>query len=218
MKEAFQKNTASVVEDLRRVRIVPVLVLNTFDEGMKMCEVLSKNGLLAAEITFRTSAAAEIIAGASKRFPELVLGAGTVLNIKDLKRAIDAGAQFAVSPGFNPTVVRAAVECGFPFAPGICIPGEIEQAYELGCRFLKFFPAEAMGGVKMLKNLIGPYRHLGIQIMPTGGVNAKNAADYLAVPEIPAVGGTWLAKADDLKAENWDKIAGLVAETAIFRQ
>ena len=206
----FQKKSLETAETLAGIKIVPVLVLENVHTGLKMCKVLVENGLPAAEVTFRTSAAEEIIREAAKEFPELYLGAGTILNSVDLHRAFDAGAKFAVAPGFNPTVIKEAVENDFAFAPGVCTPSEVEQAVELGCKFLKFFPAEAAGGVKMLKSIIAPYRHLGIRFMPTGGVTAANAADYLAVKEVAAVGGTWLGKAEDIKAGNWDGIAGAV--------
>lgn len=206
----FQENCETVVEVLSHIKIIPVLVLNEVKSGLKMCELLMENGLPAAEITFRTAAAEEIIREAAKNFPGLYLGAGTILNTRDLDRAFDASARFAVAPGFNPIVVNAAVSAGRPFAPGVCTPSEVEQAMELGCRLLKFFPAEAAGGVKMLKSIIAPYRHLGIRFMPTGGVTTTNAADYLALPEVAAVGGTWLGKADDINAGNWDGIATAV--------
>ncbi len=191
-----------------KYRVIPVLVLNDVDTGLKMCEVLCDNGLPVAEITFRTAAAPDVIREASKRFPQMLIGAGTILNVADLDRAIQAGAKFAVAPGFNPTVVKAAIARDFAFAPGICTPSEIEQAYELGCRFFKFFPAEAAGGIAMLKALIAPYKHLGIKFMPTGGVTTANAPDYLAVPEIAGVGGTWLGK----DVPDWDKVAKCVRE------
>lgn len=206
----FQENSEGVIAALSRIKIIPVLVLDEIKSGLKMCEILAANDLPAAEITFRTSAAEEIIREAAKNFPDLYLGAGTILNARDLDRAFDAGARFAVAPGFNPTVVKAAVAVGRPFAPGVCTPSEVEQAMELGCRLLKFFPAEAAGGVKMLKSIIAPYRHLGIRFMPTGGVTTANAADYLALKEVAAVGGTWLGKADDIKNGNWDGIAAAV--------
>lgn len=201
-----------VVEKLSGIKIVPVLVLEDVRSGLKMCEVLVANGLPAAEITFRTGAAEVIIREAAKEFPELYLGAGTILNVTDLHRAFDAGAKFAVAPGFNPTVIREAVKNSFAFAPGVCTPSEVEQSVESGCEFLKFFPAEAAGGVKMLKSIIAPYRHLGIRFMPTGGVTAVNAADYLAVKEVAAVGGTWLGKAEEIKNGNWERIAAAVKE------
>ena len=193
----FAENSKAVVERLSQIRIVPVLVLEEENSGLKMCELLLECGLPAAEITFRTAAAAGIIREAAKRFPELYLGAGTILNTADLHRAFEAGAKFAVAPGFNPTVVREAQRYAYDFAPGICTPSEIEQAYEEGCRFFKFFPAEAAGGVKMLKAIAAPYKHLGIKFMPTGGVTMENAASYLALEEVAAAGGTWLNKATE---------------------
>jgi len=181
---------------LAQIRIVPVLVLNSVDEGLRMCDALVSNGLPAAEITFRTAAAEEVIRAASQRFPDMVIGAGTVLNTSDLHRAADAGARFAVAPGFNPTVVHEALSSKFDFIPGVLTPGEIEQGLELGLRTFKFFPAEAAGGAAMLKALIAPYRHLGVRFMPTGGVKPANVEDYLAIPEVAAVGGTWLNGAD----------------------
>ncbi|MDD3885642.1 MAG: bifunctional 4-hydroxy-2-oxoglutarate aldolase/2-dehydro-3-deoxy-phosphogluconate aldolase [Victivallaceae bacterium] len=213
----FKENAAAVVEKLSQIKIVPVLVLNDETSGLKMCEVLMDCGLPAAEVTFRTTAAEGIIKAAAVRFPELYLGAGTILNVKDLHRAFDAGAKFAVAPGFNPTVVREAVSCDLAFAPGVCTPSEAEQAYELGCSFLKFFPAEAAGGVAMLKSLIAPYKHLGLRFMPTGGVSTKNVADYLALKEVAAVGGTWLGKADDVAAGNWEHIREAVTAAIELR-
>ena len=203
---SFQKNCQAAVDALGAIRIVPVLVLNDVDSGLKMCEVLAECGLPAAEITFRTTAAEAVIKAAATRFPELYLGAGTILNSRDLHRAFDAGAKFAVAPGFNPTIVKEAVANGFAFAPGVCTPSEVEQAMEYGCRFLKFFPAEASGGVNFIKSLIAPYKHLGVRFMPTGGVTTANVAEYLAIKEIVAVGGTWLGKNSDIESGNWDAI------------
>lgn len=214
----FAINTEKVVAELGKIRIVPVLVLNDLESGLKMCEILAECGLPAAEITFRTKAAEGIIKAASERFPELYLGAGTILNTIDLDRAFNAGAKFAVAPGFNPTVVRKAVEKGYAFAPGICTPSEIEQAHELGCKFLKFFPAEAAGGIPMLKSLIAPYKHLGIRFMPTGGVTTANVENYLGLKEVVAVGGTWLGKSDDIAAGNWDKIRETVKAAVALKE
>ncbi|MFA7229938.1 MAG: bifunctional 4-hydroxy-2-oxoglutarate aldolase/2-dehydro-3-deoxy-phosphogluconate aldolase [Victivallaceae bacterium] len=195
---------------LAKVKIVPVLAIEKVEDGIRMCEVLRNCGLMGAEITFRTAAAEEIIREASKRFPDMVIGAGTVLNIKDLHRAFDAGAEFAVAPGFNPTVVQEAVKNGFPFFPGISCPSQVEQAYELGISVMKFFPAEAAGGVKMLKSIIAPYKHLGIKFMPTGGITSDNVKTYLEIPEVIAAGGTWLGTTADIKAGAWGKIEQLV--------
>lgn len=215
---SFSMECDAVLAQLERIRIVPVLVLEELKSGLKMCEALVECGLPAAEITFRTQAAASIIEAASKRFPDLYLGAGTILNVADLKRAFDAGAKFAVAPGFNPHVVAAAVESNFAFAPGVCTPSEAEQAMELGCRFLKFFPAEAAGGTAMLKSLIAPYKHLGIRFMPTGGVTTANVMEYLAIREVAAVGGTWLGKAEDIKSGNWDKIRETVKQAVALKE
>ncbi len=213
----FQDYSNDVVNKLSQIKIVPVLVLNDLDSGLKMCELLAECGLPAAEITFRTTAAESIIREAAKRFPELYLGAGTILNTADLKRAFDAGAKFAVAPGFNPTVVKSAVENNFAFAPGVCTPSEIEQAMELGCRFLKFFPAEAAGGVPMLKSLIAPYKHMGVRFMPTGGVSTSNVENYLAIKEVVAVGGTWLGKADAIAAGDWVGIRKTILDAVAIK-
>ena len=213
----FQDYSNDVVNKLSQIKIVPVLVLNDLDSGLKMCELLAECGLPAAEITFRTTAAESIIREAAKRFPELYLGAGTILNTADLKRAFDAGAKFAVAPGFNPTVVKSAVENNFAFAPGVCTPSEIEQAMELGCKFLKFFPAEAAGGVPMLKSLIAPYKHMGVRFMPTGGVSTSNVENYLAIKEVVAVGGTWLGKADAIAAGDWVGIRKTILDAVAIK-
>ncbi|MCQ2402904.1 MAG: bifunctional 4-hydroxy-2-oxoglutarate aldolase/2-dehydro-3-deoxy-phosphogluconate aldolase [Lentisphaeria bacterium] len=215
---SYAEKIPSLVNAFQAVRIIPVLALETVSSGLKMCELLAKNGLPAAEITFRTAAAEETIRQAAKEFPQLLLGAGTVLNKDTLSRAIDAGASFAVAPGFNPTVVKAAIAQDFPFLPGVATPSEIEQAFELGCTLLKFFPAEANGGVKMIQNYLGPYRHLGIRFMPTGGVKPENVESYLAVPEIACVGGTWLAKTSQIReaeaSGDWSAVTKGIADAA----
>lgn len=211
----FQKKSITTAEKLAEIKIVPVLVLNSVEEGLKVGEILVSEGLPAAEVTFRTAAAESVIKAMAEKFPELYIGAGTILNVNDLKRAFDAGAKFAVAPGFNPTVVKAAVENSLAFAPGVCTPSEVEQACELGCKFLKFFPAEAAGGISMLKSIIAPYKHLGIKFMPTGGVSEANANDYLAIPEVAAVGGTWLGKPSDIVAEKWDTIREKVRQAVL---
>jgi len=210
----FKEKTDQIIEQLKKIRIVPVLVLETLDQGMRMCEALAKNGLPAAEITFRTEAAESIIRKASAEFPGLLVGAGTVLSVENLERAFDAGAKFAVAPGFNPVVVERAVKQGWPFMPGVSSPSEIEQAMNLGIRHFKFFPAEALGGVKYLNSIIAPYKHLGVSFMPTGGLNPANARDYLAIPQVSACGGTWLGNSSDIKAAAWDKIKDLIKEAA----
>ncbi len=208
----YKEKSDDIVKKLAAVKVVPVLAIEDVDDGIKMCEILQEKGLNAAEVTFRTQAAEAIIKEAACRFPSLVLGAGTVLNKDDLHRAFDAGAAFAVAPGLNPVVVEEAVKNEYPFFPGFCTPSELEQILQFGIRMVKFFPAEAMGGVKMLGNIIAPYKHLGIRIMPTGGVNPQNLGDYLSIPQVPCAGGTWLGKSADIEAGAWEKIGGLVSD------
>ena len=141
---------------LRSYGVVPVVAVDSPDEGLRLCEALIAGGLPVAEITFRTAAAEATIREAAKRFPEMILGAGTILTAEQMRKAVDAGARFAVAPGCNPTTIAAARECGMPFAPGVCTPSDVERAVEMGCSLLKFFPAEATGGVAMLKALLGP--------------------------------------------------------------
>ncbi len=203
----YQSEVSSVVRLLQDVKIIPVLAIESVRDGIKICELLDKCGLKAAEITFRTAAAEEIIREASKQFPEMLIGAGTVLTVEDLHSAFEAGAKFAVAPGFNPTVVKTAVKSGYAFFPGISCPSHVEQAYELGVKVMKFFPAEAAGGVPMLKSIIAPYRHLGIQFMPTGGLKPANIMNYLEIPEVIGAGGTWLATTAEMNNGEWDVIA-----------
>jgi 2-dehydro-3-deoxyphosphogluconate aldolase / (4S)-4-hydroxy-2-oxoglutarate aldolase len=165
-----------------------------------------------AEITFRTAAAEATIRAAATRFPEMILGAGTVLTVDQLKRAAAAGARFAVAPGTNATVVEAAVAMGLPFAPGVCTPSDIERALGCGVTQLKFFPAEAAGGVKMLKALIGPYAHLGVEFCPTGGIDEANMGSYLALPQVAVVGGTWIARKELMAAGQWSAIADIARQ------
>jgi 2-dehydro-3-deoxyphosphogluconate aldolase/(4S)-4-hydroxy-2-oxoglutarate aldolase len=212
----YQEKSALAVAELSKMRIVPVLVLETVSDGVKICQLLDQLGLPGAEITFRTKAAPEIIKEVCRQFPSMTVGAGTILNVADLHRAFDAGAKFAVAPGLNPTVLKEAVTCGFAFSPGVCTPSEIEQAHELGATFLKFFHAEIAGGINTLKAITAPYKHLGIKFMPTGGVTTANAAEYLAIPEVVAVGGTWLGKSADIAGGKWDLIAeGIKAAVAL---
>lgn len=201
-----------MLEKLQKFGVLPVIAVDTVDQGLKLCEALMRGGLEAAEITFRTDAAEATIKAVVKEFPAMTVGAGTVLTVKDLKRAMDAGATFAVAPGCNPGVLKAAVDANFDFAPGICTPSDIERALELGVHDLKFFPAEAAGGVPMLKSICAPYMHLGLQVCPTGGIKPNNMADYLSLPQVPVVGGTWLAPKDKIQAGDWDSISALAAE------
>ena len=173
---------------------------------MPLADALLEGGLPIAEITFRTTAAADVIDAIARLRPELLVGAGTLLSNENVEAAIKAGAKFGVAPGCNLETVDFAMANQFPFMPGVCTPSDIEAALSIGCTMLKFFPAGAMGGVKMIKALYGPYKHRGIRFMPTGGVTADNLSEYLAQPGVAACGGTWIATSADIAAGNWTLI------------
>ena len=195
---------------LRRVGVVPVVALDRADDAPPMAEALLAAGLLCAEITFRTDAAAEAIEGLRSRFPEMLVGAGTVLTVDQADAAIAAGAMFIVTPGFNPAVVDHCLSQGMPITPGIVTPSEIEQALARDLRLVKFFPAGAMGGVPYLRAVTGPYPMM--RFVPTGGVTIENLADYLAVPTVAACGGTWLCRPDALARGDFAGIEHLARE------
>ena len=187
--------------------VVPVIAIDSIEHALPLADALLAGGLPLVEITFRTEAAADVIRLLSEKRPELTVGAGTVLTPETVQTAVDAGARFAVAPGLNPRVVAAANALGLPFMPGIANPTDIEAALELGCGLLKFFPAEALGGVKLLSALSAPYKHTGVRFMPTGGASPANLGTYLALDTVAAVGGTWLAKKEDMANGRWDEIA-----------
>jgi len=196
-------NDHEVFRTITRLGVVPVIAIDRVDDALPLADALIEGGLPVIEITFRTQAAAEVMDTISRNRPELLLGAGTVLNVENLEKAQSCGAAFAVAPGLNPRVVGRANELGFPFVPGIATPSDIEAALALDCTTLKFFPSEASGGVSMLKALSAPYRHMGVRFVPTGGVNTGNLESYLALDTVAAVGGTWVATKDDIAAGRW---------------
>ena len=208
------KKHVSIVETLGKAGIIPVIVIEKEEQAVPLAKALVKGGLPVLEVTFRTKAAAGAIAAIRREVPETVVGAGTLLTPQMVKDAKAAGAVFGVAPGFNPVVMAAAKAEGLPMCPGIATASELSQALTAGCTMVKFFPAEAAGGVKMIKNLLGAFRFTGIKFMPTGGVNLSNVADYLAVPEIVCCGGTWIVPKDALAAGNWAAIEKLAAEAA----
>ena len=196
----------NVYDKLKKYRIVPVIAIDDPDKALPLADALIEGGLPLIEITFRTSAAAEVIARLRRERTDLLVGAGTVLTRDDLKSAIDNGALFGVAPGFNPKIIEEALKNNFPFMPGIMTPSDIEAGLALGIQTFKFFPAEAAGGIKYLTSIAAPYLHKKIKFVPTGGVNITNLRDYLSIDSVMAVGGTWIAKSDDLKSGNWEKI------------
>jgi len=177
-----------------------------------LAEALLEGGLDVIEITFRTQAAEEAIRQVVDRFPEMCVGAGTVLTESQLRRAIDTGIEFAVAPGLNPDLITDAMAANVLFIPGVATPTEIDRGIMLGCKLLKFFPADALGGVKTLKAFSGPFAHTGVKFVPTGGINAANAADYLALPGVAAVGGSWMVAEKLIKAKQWAEITRLTKE------
>jgi 2-dehydro-3-deoxyphosphogluconate aldolase/(4S)-4-hydroxy-2-oxoglutarate aldolase len=203
---------SDVFEILGRCGVVPVIAIESEDHAIPLADALLEGGLPIVEITFRTKAAAGAIRQIAVQRPQVLVGAGTVLTLENLDAARSCGAKFAVAPGLNPTIVNQAKKVGLPFVPGVATPSELEIALELGCHVLKFFPAEALGGLAMLKALIAPYGHMGVRFMPTGGINPDNLADYLAISQVAAVGGTWIAKKEDMIQGRWDEIRSRCAK------
>ena len=200
----------TVIEQLSRIGIVPVIAIDDAEKAVPLAKALVAGGLPAAEVTFRTAAGEEAIRRIATEVPDMLVGAGTVLTTDQADRAIAAGAQFIVSPGFNPAVTRYVIDKGVPMMPGTATPGEMEQAMSMGLDVVKFFPAEQNGGVAKLKALAGPYTTL--RWMPTGGVNTKNLMDYLSFDKIVACGGTWMVKKDLIEGERWDEITRICRE------
>ncbi len=203
-----------IVETLKSAGIIPVIVIEDEAKAVPLAKALVDGGLPVLEVTFRTKAAAGAIAKIRAEVSGAVVGAGTLLTKDQVKAAKEAGAVFGVAPGFDPAIVSYAQEVGLPMVPGVATASELSQALTAGVPMVKFFPAEAAGGVKMIKNLLGAFRFTGVKFMPTGGINAQNVKDYLAVPEIVACGGTWIVPKDALAAGDWEKIRSLAAEAA----
>ena len=201
-----------MMKQLQKIGIIPVVVLDRAEDALPLAECLMEGGLPCAEVTFRTAAAEESIRQIAKAYPEMIVGAGTVLTTEQADRAIGAGAKFIVSPGFNPKVTEYVLKKGVPMTPGVCTPTEIEAALQFDLDVLKFFPAEPAGGLKMIKALAAPY--VGVSFMPTGGISAANVRDYLAYDRIVACGGSWMVNGKLVKEGNFAEIKRLVREAA----
>jgi len=201
-----------MIDRILAKRIVPVVVLDDVESAEPLAEALLAGGLDIMEITFRTAAAEESIRRIAKRFPEILLGAGTLLNQDQVRRAKDAGAVFGLAPGLNPQIITAAHEIGLQFSPGVMTPSEVELALSLDCKLLKFFPAEVAGGVNMLKALSGPYAHTGVKFIPTGGVSSSNLIDYLKLPVVAAIGGSWMVDKQLVNEGKWADITRITRE------
>jgi len=206
-----------ILDTLGHLGVVPVVKIERSEYAVELGRALLAGGLPCAEITFRTAAAVEAIRQISSSLPEIVLGAGTVLSVDQADRAVSAGAQFIVSPGFNQKVVDWCLGNQIPVTPGVATPTEIDMALDKGLDILKFFPAEALGGLATLKAIAAPY--VGVKFIPTGGINQDNLADYLAHPSVHCCGGSWLVKASLITAGRFDEITQLAREAmSVVRQ
>ncbi|MCR4778150.1 MAG: bifunctional 4-hydroxy-2-oxoglutarate aldolase/2-dehydro-3-deoxy-phosphogluconate aldolase [Lachnospiraceae bacterium] len=201
-----------ITEKIRKTGIIPVVVIDSAKDALPLGRALTNGGLLAAEVTFRTDAAKEAIEILAKEYPEMLVGAGTVLTHEQADAAVAAGAKFLVTPGFNPEQVSYCLNKGYNIIPGVQTPGEMEQALDMGFKIVKFFPAEAAGGLNMLKAVAAPYTEL--TFMPTGGINENNVRDYLAYNRIIACGGSWMVKKDLIAEGKFEEIKDLTAKAA----
>ena len=197
-------------KQLANFGVVPVVVLNDVKDALPLADALCKGGLPCAEVTFRTDAAEESIRVISEKYPDMLVGAGTVLTIDQVNRAVKAGAKFIVSPGFDPEIVDYCLGNNIPVFPGCVTPSEVAQAVKRGLKVIKFFPAEQAGGVAMIKAMGAAYGM--VKFMPTGGINAKNLNEYLSCKNIACCGGSWMVKADLVNEGKFDEIVKLTAE------
>ncbi len=200
----------NLIKKISEVGVVPVVKLDSADDALPLAAALKEGGLACAEVTFRTDAAEESIRRIATEYPEFLVAAGTVLTPAQADAAINAGASFIVSPGLNPEVVKHCQKKGYPIIPGVCTPTEVELALSLGLKYLKFFPAEAAGGVKMIKAMSAPYT--SVRFMPTGGIGVGNLADYLNCKAVYACGGSWMVPADKIAEGKFDEISKLTKE------
>ena len=197
-----------LLSHLEKRGVVAGFSVEKIEHAVPLAKALLAGGIDVIELTLRTPIGLNAVKLIANKVPEMVVGVGTILTPETAVAVKKAGAHFGVAPGMNPRVVKAAREAGLPFAPGICTPSDLEAAIELGCRFVKFFPAEAAGGVTYLKSMAAPYNHLGIRYFPLGGVNSENMLDYLAEDNVPTVGGTWIVAKNLVQNEDW---AGITA-------
>ncbi|MDB1126034.1 bifunctional 4-hydroxy-2-oxoglutarate aldolase/2-dehydro-3-deoxy-phosphogluconate aldolase [Vibrio algarum] len=196
-------------DQLAALKVIPVIAINKAEDAIPLGRVLVENGMPCAEITFRTECAAEAIALMRKEFPEMLIGAGTILTNKQVDEAVEAGVDFIVSPGFNPSTVQYCLDKDIVIVPGVNNPSLVEQAMEMGLRTLKFFPAEPSGGTGMLKALTAVYP---VKFMPTGGVSVANIDEYLSIPSVLACGGTWMVPTKLIDEGKWEELGKLIAD------
>ena len=198
------------LQDLCSYGVIPVVVINKTEDAKPLAKALCEGGLKCAEVTFRTDAAQEAIRIMSQEYPDMMVGAGTVLTIDQVDRAVSAGAKFIVSPGFDPEIVDYCIDKDIPVVPGCMTPSEVAQGVKRGLEVLKFFPAQQAGGVAMIKAMAAPYT--SVMFMPTGGINADNLEQYLSFKKIAACGGSWMVKADLINSKEFEKITELTKE------
>lgn len=201
-----------MLNELLKRPVIPVIVIDDAADAEPLAEALLQGGMDVIEVTCRTAAAPEALARIKKAFPEMLLGAGTVVTEEQAKMCIDTGVSFGLAPGLNPETVEYFQENNTLFIPGVMTPSEIEAGLAMGLKMLKFFPAGAAGGVNMLKNLGAPYAPLGVRFCPTGGLNLENMNDYLSLPVVSAIGGSWLATKQQIADKQWDVITSQVKE------
>ncbi|MEM5276102.1 bifunctional 4-hydroxy-2-oxoglutarate aldolase/2-dehydro-3-deoxy-phosphogluconate aldolase [Cupriavidus taiwanensis] len=211
----MSNQTSPLLQRLADVPVIPVLEFHSVDEALHVSEALVTGGLPLLEITLRTPVALEAIRAVAAALPQACVGAGTVLNVEQLHAVRDAGAQFAVSPGLTPTLAAGAQDAGISLLPGVATASEAMAALEAGFTFLKFFPAQAAGGVPMLKSLGGPLPQL--RFCPTGGIDAALAPSYLALPNVVCVGGSWVVPKDAVAGADWGRIRALAEQARALR-
>lgn len=195
-----------VMQEITSRGVFGVLEIQDECDALPVAEALYSNGITAIELALRTEASIPAMKRIHEAFPDMFITAGTVLFPEQLEEVIAAGASMGVAPGFNPHIVRRAAEMSLPFAPGISTASEVEAAYSEGCRLLKLFPAEPLGGIKYMKSMMGPYSYLGIKLFPLGGLSQDNLASWAAEPNIAAVGGSWIASKDLIREKDFDEI------------
>ncbi|MDQ8201464.1 bifunctional 4-hydroxy-2-oxoglutarate aldolase/2-dehydro-3-deoxy-phosphogluconate aldolase [Pelagicoccus sp. SDUM812003] len=211
--------TLEISEKIRDCGVIAVIAIDDAKDALPMASALQKGGISVIELTLRTPAAIDSIQIISEELPAITIGAGTVLTCDQANQALSAGAQFAVAPGLNPKVVRHCQSIGLPFAPGVMTPSDIELSIELGCKTMKLFPAESIGGINTLNTMSAPYRHLGIKFIPLGGLNQNNMGTYLQSPLVEAIGGSWIAKQETISAKDWNAIeASALAASSVVKK
>ena len=197
---------------LEKFPVIPVIVIDDVSDAIPLANALLEGGLNIIEVTFRTAAAAGAIEAIAQAFPEMLVGAGTVVTPEQAKIAIECGSKFGLAPGTDPETIAYFSKREIPFIPGVMTPSDIQTAVKAGCQHLKFFPAGAAGGPAMLKAMLAPYANLGIKFCPTGGVSLDNMNEYLAIPEVFAIGGSWLATKAQIANKDWRAITAQVRE------